>query len=135
MFGLIWMVQVVHYPLMGKVGEERYEEYQAGHMRQISWLVGPGMLIEGATAVLLVSMVPAELRWLTWIGIALLVVVWGVTATVHVPLHTKLTRGFDAAAHRKLCDLNWLRTAAWTGRVIVSLWLVREIFMQGGLEA
>ena len=40
MVGLIWFVQVVHYPLMAKVGVQGYETYQQAHMRLTTWVVG-----------------------------------------------------------------------------------------------
>jgi hypothetical protein len=40
---------------------------------------------------------------------------------LQVPLHTRLARGFDPAAHRQLVRTNWLRTLAWTLRALLLL--------------
>ena len=41
--GLIWMVQVVHYPLFDDVGEPNYVSYQQRHQTSITYIVGPMM--------------------------------------------------------------------------------------------
>jgi len=120
MTGLIWFVQVVHYPLMGSVGQEHYEKYQRRHMRRTAWVVGPPMLVESVTAVLLLIQWPGP--W-TWTGIGLLAIIWISTAFLQVPMHHVLEKGFDAAAHKRLVQTNWIRTAAWTFRSLFLLFV------------
>ena len=48
--GLIWTMQVVHYPLLKQVGPEEFVAYHARHMALITWLVGPLMLAELGSA-------------------------------------------------------------------------------------
>ena len=48
--GLCWLVQRVQYPLMRAVGESRFVEYERMHVRRITPVVAPPMLIELATA-------------------------------------------------------------------------------------
>ena len=43
MTGLIWFVQVVHYPLMARVGEDGFAEYEKHHQRLTTWVVAPPM--------------------------------------------------------------------------------------------
>ena len=50
MVGLIWFVQIVHYPLYANVGREQFPEYEALHNRLTTWVVGPAMLVEMLTA-------------------------------------------------------------------------------------
>lgn len=115
--GLIWTIQVVHYPLMAQVGEARYAEYQREHMRRITWLVGPLMLAEVGLALTLWlgAATPNEER-LGWIGALLLLLIWGATAAFSVPAHGRLESGFEPRAHARLVATNWIRTAAWTLR-------------------
>lgn len=40
MVGLIWMAQVVHYPLFDAVGEQNYVRYQQRHQANLSYIVG-----------------------------------------------------------------------------------------------
>lgn len=122
MVGLIWFIQLVHYPLMGKVGRDGYTDYQRLHERYTAWAVGPAMIVELATAAWLVFERPEGIApGLAWLGLALVVLIWLSTAVLQVPCHRKLNQGFDEPAHRRLVKTNWLRTTMWTGRGIVVL--------------
>lgn len=122
MAGIIWFVQVVHYPLMALVGRDGYPAYQAAHARRTTWVVMPPMLVEMATGVwLALRPSPYMPAAVAWIGLALLAVVWGSTFFLQVPEHGRLERGFDPDAHRRLVRGNWIRTVAWTLRAILVL--------------
>lgn len=122
--GLIWTVQLVHYPLFSSVGRARFRDYHARHTRCITWIVAPLMFTELGTAVILLaggvrdpwflaSLVPLAFNWVsTWL--------------IQVPQHRRLAEGFDETVHRRLVRLNWLRTAAWSFRgilVVIALWV------------
>lgn len=125
MAGLIWFVQIVHYPLFDAVGRDAFVAYERRHVRATGWVVGPAMLTEAATAVLILPLAEAgAVRWLAWVGFVLLGVVWLSTALLQVPCHRRLERAYDAAAVRRLVRTNWVRTAAWSGRLIVAGLLV-----------
>lgn len=134
MTGLIWFVQVVHYPLMDGVGAERWIRYERRHQARTTLVVAPAMLLELACAVLLVALcsgflspsraaasLAARLAPLAWLGLALLTVVWLSTCLWQVPLHRRLSGGFDPQRHRRLVAGNWVRTVGWSGRAIVAL--------------
>ncbi len=125
MTGLIWFVQLVHYPLFPGVGIPGWTAYAAAHARRTRWVVGPPMLVEAITALLLVLRRPPAVStsW-AWIGLGLLAVVWLSTAFVQVPRHRLLAGGFDADAARALVATNWLRTLAWTARAALALAMV-----------
>ena len=117
MVGVIWAVQIVHYPLMAFADRARYPAFQSAHQRRIGWVVIPLMLIEVGTAVALAiapwSPVPQPLAWA---GLVLLAVIWASTFFLQVPLHRRLQGGFDEFTHRLLVKSNWVRAAAWTVR-------------------
>lgn len=122
--GLIWTIQLVHYPLFARVGEAGFPAFHAAHSQRISWLVVPLMLAELIAAIAWVSSPPA--RGPTWLATAMLGLVgaaWITTAFASVPAHARLGAGFDAAALDALVTTNWARTAAWTARAVVLLWL------------
>ena len=124
MFGVIWMVQIVHYPLFAGVGDAGWGEYEARHQSRITLIVGPAMLLELATAVWLVfDRPPAFPAWAVLAGVLLVGVIWASTAFVQVPLHNALGGAFDASAHARLVATNWVRTLAWTVRAGLVLWL------------
>lgn len=123
--GLIWMVQVVHYPLFARVGSAEFVGYETAHASLISLLVGPLMLLELLIAIALVSLWPSSLPgWLGWLLLALLGAVWLTTLLVSVPLHARLAAGFDAEAHALLVGSNWIRTLAWTARGLLLGWVL-----------
>jgi len=72
MTGLIWFVQVVHYPLLSAVGASGFAAYHAAHSRLTTLVVGPLMLVEAAGAIWIVMERPSSLAWT---GVALLAVV------------------------------------------------------------
>lgn len=122
MAGVIVYVQVVHYPLMSRVGPERFADYERGHTSRTGLVVIPLMLVELGTALWLVAVPPAPtLRITAWIGAGLLVVIWLSTATLQAPAHGRLALGFDARVHRRLVVSNWIRTVAWVGRIPVAV--------------
>ncbi|HST60718.1 MAG TPA: hypothetical protein VLK84_18605 [Longimicrobium sp.] len=133
MIGIIWFVQVVHYPLMALAGREQYPAYQAAHSRRTTVVVMPPMLLELATGVWLAlrpsPIFPASAAWA---GLALLALVWASTFFLQVPQHRRLEAGFDAAAHRRLVQSNWIRTVGWTLRGILLLANLPRLLATGG---
>ena len=111
--GLIWCIQVVHYPLFAEVGTAQFAAYERAHQESIIWLVMPLMLAELATAIWLALADPSATRAL---GLALVLTIWCSTALVQVPLHTKLSKAFEPAGHARLVRTNWVRTWAWSVR-------------------
>ena len=55
MTGLIWFVQVVHYPLLANVGADGFAAYAQRHSSLTTWVAGPAMLIELGAAMALVA--------------------------------------------------------------------------------
>jgi hypothetical protein len=124
MVGVIWFVQVVHYPLFSRVGGEGFALYSEAHSRLTTYVVSPPMLAEAATALLLVFRRPVEIPlWAALVGLALIGMIWASTALLQVPRHTALGSGFDRAALSGLVLTNWLRTAAWSVRGALVLWM------------
>lgn len=126
--GVIWTVQVVHYPLFAGVGPEGWAAYEAAHQSRITPVVGPLMLAELVSAAWLVLDRPPEIPAAAVLaGAALVGLIWASTAFVQVPLHGALGSAFDADAHRRLVATNWVRTAAWTARGGLVLWMAARL--------
>ena len=123
MTGVIWIVQVVHYPLFAKVGPDLFRAYHADHNVLITYIVLPAMLIEAGTAALMLINRPDTISTAeAWIGLILVIVAWGTTFFLSVPQHSRLAPGFDPEAHRLLVQTNWIRTAAWSLRSLLIGW-------------
>ena len=120
MAGLIWTIQVVHYPLFAKVGAEGFIDYESTHQRLITYIVAPAMFAELITSVLLIWIRPEAIPLsLVIAGIVLVAINWLSTALIQMPLHLVLSKGYDRRAIRRLVRSNWLRTAAWSAHGLV----------------
>ena len=128
MVGVIWFVQVVHYPLLGQVGKDAVAAYEMAHARLTTWVVAPPMLVEGLSGILLLWHRPVEILAVqTWLGVGLIALIWLSTALIQVPQHDVLSFGFDANAHQTLVTSNWLRTIAWSARGLLVLWMLARV--------
>lgn len=128
MTGLVWFVQIVHYPLFGYVGVEGFVGYANQHTRRTSWVVGPPMLLELTTSVWLVVQPPPMLPPAAlWSGLILTGVLWLSTLLLQIPRHNTLGSGFNASVHRALVATNWIRTIAWSLRTVLVLWMLATL--------
>jgi hypothetical protein len=119
--GMIWTVQVVHYPLFVGVGRDGFVAYQEAHSTRIAGLLlGPWAVQGATTAWLLVAPPPGVPAALVLAAAVLAAVPVVVTLVWSVPAHRLLGAGFDAGAHRRLVATNWWRTAAWTAHAGVA---------------
>ncbi len=127
MCGLIWFVQVVHYPLFGLVGGEPSKAFAHDHQDRTARVVIPFMLAEGAAAFFLAAWTPVGVpRPVAVLGAAVVVAIWLSTALVQMPLHRRLAReGHAAEAVATLVRSNWLRTVLWSLRAALSVWMLR----------
>ena len=125
MFGVIWTIQLVHYPLMRAIPADGFVGYEQQHTRLISFVVGPLMAVEGLCVLAVFFARPDGVPiWSTWAGGILEAVAIGVTAFVSAPMHGRLEHGPDAKLLDRLIATNWIRTAAWTGRAAVALFML-----------
>ena len=121
MAGLIWFVQLVHYPLFGQVGRDGFVSYEAAHQRRTSWVVGPLMAVEGVAALVVAATLRDDVGLVLVLGgLVLLAFIHSSTVFVQVPAHRALSDGYDDAVGDRLVRSNWIRTAGWSLRSIVA---------------
>lgn len=117
MVGLIWMIQVVHYPMLAAYSSLAPVTAATDHQARVSWVVGPLMAAEGVTALILLVDRPDTMSIASaWIAAALLGIALASTVLIQVPLHSRLAEGHDDHSAQRLIKTNWIRTAAWTAR-------------------
>lgn len=118
MAGVIWLVQLVQYPMFAAIDRAAFRRHHAFHVSAITRVVLPPMLLELALAI-----------WFAWrradaaslAGLALAALLWVLTLGVMVPLHARLqAEGFSLQLHAALLRWNWVRTAAWTARGVLA---------------
>lgn len=124
MCGLIWVIQLVHYPLMACADRADFPAFEKRHQLRIGWIVAPMMLAELCLAALTAFIATGPNRPLAGIGLGLLFASWASTAFLQVPCHRQLESGFDARAHHRLVQTNWLRTIAWSARAVIASTMV-----------
>ncbi len=101
MVGVIWMVQLVQYPMLASFSMLAPGSAAVEHQRRISWVVGPLMAVEGVTAlILLVDRPDTMTASSAWVAAALLAVALGSTVLVQVPLHSRLVSSTVTTAER-----------------------------------
>lgn len=126
MTGLIWTIQLVHYPFFHRLEKDNYNIHMDEHRKKISFIVLPVMLIELATSVGLVLM-KSSFRSAFIIGLIMLIIIWISTGLLQVPSHSKLASGYSKTEVNKLVKYNWIRTILWTGRLILMLLILSQL--------
>ena len=114
--GIIWVIQVVHYPSFYFIERDEYVSFQKFHMDKISYIVVPVMLIESISGFILIY---NELNTVLLISMILLFFIWVLTGTFFVPIHQNLTSGYQEELVEKLVKINWVRTIFWTIRLLL----------------
>ena len=124
MTGIIWFVQIVHYPLFLKIPSEGFVSYEQSHTIRTGFVVAPLMLLELGTAILLLLLTVTSAGRLTiglsplYLGaLGCLLVIWASTFLVQVPLHGLLEQHADSKAMTLLVSTNWIRTIFWSLRL------------------
>lgn len=119
-FGIIWVIQTIHYSLFNLVEKDKFEEYISKHSLRITFIVGPLMIVELFTGVMLFLNPSKYMPYnFATIGLLLILLIWFSTVFIQSPLFFKLSKGFSNELHKKLVKTNWIRTICWTLRVIL----------------
>ena len=123
--GLIWIIQVVQYPLFALVGQDTFARFHEAHSRRITLVLGLPFLLTFGSALLMFWVRPTGVPfWSVLLNLLLAVSVWVITALIHVPLHSSLGRAYSLRTMQSLIDTNWLRTAVWTAQGLLLLWMI-----------
>ena len=120
MVGIIWVIQLLHYPTFHFIKESDYVEFQHFHMQRISFIVVPVMILELLSAFILVYYIPSNLLTLCLI---ILLVIWLITFVFFTKLHQSLLDGYDKKIVDKLVRINWSRTVLWSLRLIILIYI------------
>ncbi|MGE4133797.1 MAG: hypothetical protein AB7F86_19320 [Bdellovibrionales bacterium] len=123
--GLIWVIQLVHYPSFLFVREERFQTFGRFHSWRISCIVMPLMIVELLSAIALVWSSP-EVFWI--VNLILVMSVWTFTFVLSVPRHQRLAQGFSLIEIESLILTNWPRTIVWSLRSCgLAIWLLPKL--------
>lgn len=120
MCGVIWLIQLIHYPSFIHINAGSFQQFHAQHSAVMGLIVGPIMVVELLTAFWLLNY---ETNFLNITNATLVIALWLLTFLVSVPLHNKLTQGQDLTVIQSLIQTNWPRTILWTARAGLSGYL------------
>ncbi len=108
--GFQWTVRVVVYPQFARVLPEAFPAYEAAHQRLVSIAVGPLFAALGVAALAAFVHPPDGVpRAVAALAPVLDGALLAVTGALAVPLHRRLSAGFDAATHGRLLAVDTVR--------------------------
>lgn len=118
MNGVIWIIQLVHYPSFNYVAIDQWQLFHQKHTKRIAPIVAPVMMLEVITTVLITSHNPDLINL---ICLVLLVVIWLSTFLIQVPIHNQLHTKYSSKLISRLINTNWARTILWSVKTIILL--------------
>lgn len=116
LFGLIWTIQIVHYPTFLKIENKEFKSFCIFHTKKISLIVIPLMFLELISGVVLLSSYTNNVFVFNFIGIT---IIWISTLFISMPLHRKLSVERNELVIKKLIKTNWIRTLTWSSRSLL----------------
>ena len=121
MVGVIWFVQLVHYPLLAVVPVESASTVAVDHQRRTVGVVMIPMTVEGFSTLASMRWVPDGVAtWLPWANGVFLAVALGCTVLLSVPRHARMAENPTPTIGRELVITNWPRTIAWTACGVIT---------------
>ena len=127
MTGVIWVIQIVHYPSFHFIEKELYTAFQKFHMNKISIIVIPIMLAELITGMMFFLDKSSKDPFLI-ISLIILVLIWLITGVFFSKAHNELITGYQELVVNQLVVMNWIRTLLWTLRLLLLICFVYLYF-------
>ncbi len=125
--GLSVTVALNVYPSFEFVDGEKWQRFHEHHSNRISWAVGPAWIVQAAgLAIWLFSVSHKTLAMWTASSLFALGAV-GLTIFSAVPIHQKLSNGFNADLLRKLRFAHVLRTISWLLGALCTTLALRQV--------
>lgn len=122
MTGLIWYIQLVHYPAFRFVEGMQFSKFHNFHSIRTGYIVMPVMILE---------LISSAALWFSedWfslnaIGFYLVAAIWASTFFLSVPIHSLLKQVRDKGAIERLIKTNWIRTILWTFKSALSMFVL-----------
>ncbi len=113
--GVILMTQILSYPLLLKLSKSDFYDYYNSYTKRISFIVIPLMIFEVLLSIILNTIFN---NFYLFASNILLLVIWGSTFFIQVPIHNKLSSNHSYSLINKLIFTNWIRTIAWISKLM-----------------
>ncbi len=111
---LIWIIQILHYPIFKYIDDELFPQAMEMHQKKISFVVVPMMILEA----ILSTMMAFIGSYMDIIILMLVIGIWTCTFLIQVPLHKKLLLKKNYLHIDHLVRTNWIRTFLWSIKFI-----------------
>ena len=118
MVGVIWVIQLLHYPSFHFIQKSDYSKFQQFHMSRISFIVVPAMIIEFITGIMMLQF-GFNSNFLFISSLIILLTIWGITFIFFTKMHQVLISGYNEIIVNRLISINWSRTLLWSLRLLV----------------
>ena len=115
--GVIWTIQIVHYPSFHYIDKLSFTNFHHFHERRISIIVMPLMLIELTTSTVLYINNMSSIVFA--LNLLIVVLIWCSTFFIQVPIHSILSQKKDKKLIEKVMNTNWIRTFLWSMRMLL----------------
>jgi hypothetical protein len=127
--GVIWVLQLNHYPLYAKVGQQEFRDYMTAHNGRILLPIVLPSLAAFISSLLLLWQRPVEIpSWSVWLVNAANAATLLSTIFVQGKAHQALADdGYSEILIQRIITTNWIRTAAWTINGLLLLWMTATV--------
>ena len=115
--GVIWTIQIVHYPSFHYIDKLSFVNFHQFHERRISIIVMPLMILELISSVALYINDMSNFTFL--LNFIIVGLIWCSTFFIQVPIHNILSQKKDNMMIEKLVSTNWIRTFLWSMRMLL----------------
>ena len=106
---LIWLVQLIIYPSMRYWEKKSFSHSHPWYTKSISPFI---LFLMPPQALLAAMELISRPSFLSLLQIFAISTTWLTTFFISVPLHKKLSKGFDESTIERLIQTNWYRTGA-----------------------
>ncbi len=123
--GLIWTIQIVHYPAFEFLSKKNFHSFHSFHSERITWIVAIPMLLELSLSIALLFFSSPHLPlWSSYMLLSFCLMAWYLTFFLAIPVHNQLSQDFQTSHIKRLLQINWGRTAAWSLRMLLIFYLL-----------
>lgn len=120
MFGVMAFVHLVHYPSMRLIEPKQWKIFHDFHISRTQWVVTPPMGLQLlATVIVLLG---REFGWYSLGLLSFALLSLGTTFFISMPLHQRLSKGFNEESLKSLISFNYFRLLGWGGASLF-LWI------------
>lgn len=120
LLGIVWLVQLINYPLFKLIPESLFRDYHALHINRSQWLIAPLMLVEMLTGAYLLIWPLLDANYYLYVcNFVLILLVWLETFFLQIPIHKTLQKQHSQTKIDRLINMGWVRTITWSLHGIV----------------